>query len=59
MDLINDFSDPKKMMDDLANIDDPFDANRKPYFSFLGFSDISVIQFFLGLAFGLFGKDVH
>ena len=63
MDFFNnigkDLTNPDKYVDSITNIEDPFDADRKPWFNFFGITDISFIQFFLGLLFGLFARDVH
>ena len=44
----------------IENFTDPFDVeNRKPLFSFLGFSDLSIWDLLLGFASGLFARDVR
>lgn len=43
----------------VENIQDPFDtSNRKPMFSFLGFSDLSVLDWTMGFASGVFQRNV-
>ena len=52
--------DLNKIEDEVANIQDPFDTkNRKPMFQFLGFSDLSVLDWWMGFASGVFGTDVR
>merc|ERR1712147_601085 len=48
------------MQKEINDISDPFDStDRKPLFSFFGFSELSVYDYFLGLATGVYGRDVR
>lgn len=48
------------MENDIVNISDPFDTtNRKPLFNFFGITDLSFYDLFLGLATGVYGRDVR
>ena len=49
----------KKFALGLDTISDPFDENRKPIFNILGFTDISVVDFWAGFWTGIFGRDVR
>jgi hypothetical protein len=64
MDAINrvgkDLTDINALEDDIENISDPFDmTNRKPMFNFFGITDLSFYDYFLGLATGVYGRDVR
>merc|ERR1712032_1456210 len=58
--LIDKTMDLSKIESSMANISDPFDTkNRKPMFSLFGFSELSVLDLFMGFASGVFGTNVR
>lgn len=49
----------KGLEDQVLNLSDPFDTeHRKPMFSILGFTDLSILDWSLGFATGIYGRDV-
>ena len=49
-----------KIENSFENIQDPFDTkNRKPMFNFFGFTDLSVLDYSMGVASGVYRKDVR
>merc|ERR1719198_2749986 len=52
--------DINKIEDTIENITDPFDtANRKPMWNFFGITDLSLIDYGVGFATGVYGRDVR
>lgn len=52
--------DINKIENSMESFGNPFDTkNRKPMFSVLGFSELSVLDYWMGFASGVFGKDVR
>lgn len=58
--IIDRTMDLNKISNSIESISDPFDTkNRKPFFSLFGFSEFSVLDFYLGFASGVFGTNVR